>query len=185
MKTFSSRRCAAAFAALAAVSTADAEPTLMLTAPPLSLQPDSRTAATPALLELSAHPNASAPPVTSVSVYAVYSTQYGNWEVIPSGQYTTTYDHGGTTLNVAVLEIGYGTANATMQGTFLDHSKNYTTQSVCISGGYYTTSCPAGAAIVGFLRYWDVSGYQSGQFTESDRSYNSPFNTVSTYLNIR
>ena len=84
-----------------------------------------------------------------------------------------------------VQEIGYGgTPIAWMQGTLLANAKNYPNEGICSVNGYYTNQCPNGATIVGWYRYFDLSGYQGGQFQEQNTSIVSPFNTLSTFINI-
>lgn len=129
----------------------------------------------------------SAPPLTRVAVYAVGSTLYGDWEYMTTlGQLTTVGDHGGAQLRVVVQEIGYGsTPIAYMAGSLLSTAKNYQNTPICIVGGYYTSPCPAGYTIVGWYRYFNLDGYNSGQFTYRNTSLNSPWNTLSTGIYIR
>lgn len=130
-------------------------------------------------------PFAPAPPLTQMFVYAVGSTNCG-WEYMTTiGQIATTCNHGGAQLRSAVLEIGYGSIPvAWMNGGVLPSSANYQTTLVCIVGSSYSWPCPVGSTVVGFLRYYNLDGYQSGIFRYQNTSTNSPWNTMSTQINI-
>ena len=132
-----------------------------------------------------AAPLAAAPPLTKLFVYAVGSTNCG-WEYMTTiGQISTTCNHGGAQLRSAVLEIGYGSSPiAWMSGALLPSSANYQITPVCVVGGVYSWPCPAGSVVVGFLRYYKLDGYQSGLFRYQNTSTNSPWNTLSTQINI-
>ncbi|RKH60547.1 DUF4879 domain-containing protein [Corallococcus interemptor] len=126
-----------------------------------------------------------APALSYVQVYAVGSSNVG-WEYVSSSAFSTTYDHGGAVLLVAVLEFGYGTSRyVTMAGSVLSGSANYANDSICDDGfGNAVTPCSPGQTIIGFLRYYDVSGNQSGSFYYQSTSINSPFNTMSDSMSI-
>ncbi|AEY69549.1 hypothetical protein AH2_00039 [Burkholderia phage vB_BceS_AH2] len=128
---------------------------------------------------------APAPPLSRIIMFAVGSSNCG-WEYMTTiGQISTTCDHGGAQLRAVVQEIGYGgTPIAWMQGGLLPNSANYLNEAICIVNGYYTTACPNGATIVGWYRYFNLDGYQNGQFQEQNTSIVSPFNTLSTFINI-
>lgn len=126
---------------------------------------------------------AAAPPLTNMWVYAVGSSNCG-WENT-AGLSTTTCNHGGAQLRTAVLEIGYGSNPvAWMNGAVLPSSANYQTTPVCVTGGYYSWPCTAGQTVVGFLRYYNLDGYQSGLFKYQNTSTNSPWNTLSVQISI-
>jgi hypothetical protein len=132
-------------------------------------------------------PADTAPPLSRELVYAVGSTLYGGWEYMTTiGQTATAGQHGGAQLRVVVQEIGYGgTPFAYMAGNFLPASANYENDPICIVGNYYTTPCPAGYLVVGFYRYFDLDGYGTpGEFTYQNTSIVSPFNTLSTQIDI-
>jgi hypothetical protein len=131
-------------------------------------------------------PFAPAPPLTRLFVYAVGSTNC-NWEYMTTiGQVATTCNHGGAQLRAAVLEIGYGSNPvAWMIGGVLPSSAHYQTTPVCITGSNYTWPCTAGQTVVGFLRYFNLDGHQNGIFREQNTSTNSPWNTMSTQINIQ
>lgn len=136
-------------------------------------------------LRTDVHPMASASPLTTVYVYAVGSSNC-NWEYMTSQtQFSTTCNHGGSQLRAAVIEIGYGNNPlAWMSGGLLSTSKNYQTSPLCVVNGAYTWSCPSGYTIVGFLRYYNLDGYQSGTFKYQNKSTNSPWNTISKQISI-
>ena len=120
----------------------------------------------------------SAPPLTRALVYAVGSTQYGGWEYMTTiNQASTVGMHGGAQLRVVVQVIGYGDGPwGYASGQLLQSPDGlYQTQSICVVGGYYTTACPAGAAIVGQYQYFDLDGYSTpNTFSWKSQSLNSP-----------
>lgn len=126
---------------------------------------------------------APAPGLTSVRVYAVGSTSCG-WEYI-NGSGTTTCNHGGAELRVAVMEIGYGSNPiASMNGGQLPRSARYASTGICITGTQYTWPCTAGQTIVGWLDEYNVDGHDSGLFKYQNTSTNAPHNTVYTQINV-
>ncbi|WP_116811990.1 YolA family protein [Steroidobacter cummioxidans] len=129
---------------------------------------------------------APAPPLTRELVYAVGSTQYGGWEYMTTiGQMSTVGDHGGAQLRVVVQEIGYGNNPlAWMAGSLLPLSANYQNDAICISGNYYVSPCPVGGIVVGWYRYYNLDGWQDNLFQYQNTSTNSPYNTLSTSINI-
>jgi hypothetical protein len=131
-------------------------------------------------------PRGPAPPLTRELVYAVGSTQYGGWEYMTTiGQMSTVGDHGGAQLRVVVQEIGYGNNPlAWMAGSMLPLSANYQNDSICISGNYYVSPCPVGGIVVGWYRYYNLDGWQDNFFQYQNTSTNSPYNTLSTSINI-
>ncbi|WP_220347761.1 DUF4879 domain-containing protein [Alkalilimnicola ehrlichii] len=130
-------------------------------------------------------PRQPAPPLTQMWVYAVGSSNCG-WEYPAPGAFSTSCDHGGTQLRAVVLEIGYGSSPfAWMLGGLLPSSANYLTEMLCDQGGGMLGYCSPGQTVVGFLRYYNLDGHQSGNFSYQNTSTNSPWNTMSTNINIR
>lgn len=126
---------------------------------------------------------APAPPLSSMWVYAVGSTDCG-WESTV-GMTTTACDHGGEQLRTAVLEIGYGYNHiAWMNGGLLPSSTMYSSTPVCVTGSNYTWPCTAGQTVVGFLNEYNVDGHQNGLFKYQNTSTNSPWNTMSVQISI-
>lgn len=121
-------------------------------------------------------------------VYAVSSPNCGaGWEHITSkGQFSTVCDHGGSFLRVAVMTIGYGNNRlAWMNGNLLNNSiKNYMNEAICTSYGVYDR-CRAGETISGWLRYYNLDGYENGKFEFQDTSINRPWNTMRTSIFIQ
>jgi len=131
-----------------------------------------------------AEARAPAPPLTELTIHAVNSTNCG-WENT-TGKATTTCDHGGPMLRVAVLEIGYGSNRvAWMGGGLLPRTAMYESALVCISGGRYSWPCKPGQSAVGFVRYYKLDGQQSGLFQYQSTSTNAPYNKVSAQIMIR
>jgi hypothetical protein len=128
-------------------------------------------------------PRAPAPALSSIRVYAVGSTSCG-WEYT-NGNGSTTCNHGGGELRVAVIEIGYG-ANpiASMNGGQLPRSARYASTGICITGTQYTWPCTPGQTVVGWLDEYNVDGHESGYFKYQNTSTNAPYNTLYTQINI-
>lgn len=132
---------------------------------------------------------APAPGLSRIAILAVGSDQSncgGGWEYMTTiGQFSTVCNHGGSLMRVAVQEIGYGgTPTMYMAGSFIPSSKIYATQTICVVGGSYVWPCPAGYTVVGFIRYVNLDGYQSGRLTYQNYSLNvGP--TISTAINIQ
>ena len=129
---------------------------------------------------------APAPGLSRVFIYAVGSSDCG-WEYMTTfDQYSTNCDHGGQQLRVAVQEIGYGgNAFAWMNGGVLPKSANYANESICIVGNNYVFPCPAGYTIVGWIKYYNLDGYQNGNFRFQNTSINPPQNTLSASISIK
>jgi hypothetical protein len=128
---------------------------------------------------------APAPGLTSARIYAVGSTSCG-WEYINgNGSGSTSCNHGGGELRVAIMEIGYGSNPiASMNGGQLPRSARYSSTGICVTGTQYTWPCKAGQTIVGWLDEYNVDGYDSGQFKYQNTSTNAPYNTVYTQINV-
>lgn len=117
---------------------------------------------------------APAPPLSYLQVLAVSSANSPSWEYPPSSQYTTTVDHGGSWLLIATEEYGYGQSRiAKFNGVTVPE---YSNQMITDSGG----------TVIGWIRYWRITGtITSGQFTYQSTSINSPWNTMSDWINIK
>jgi len=125
---------------------------------------------------------APAPPLSYLQIRYVGSSNIG-WEPIADSQFSTAQDHGGAQLRVLTVEVGYGTnAIAKINGVILPASANYATMVFC--GSDFLAPCSAGQTIVGYMRYWNVDGYQRGTFYYQSTSINSPFNTMSDTLTV-
>jgi hypothetical protein len=117
-----------------------------------------------------------APPLSSMSITAVQSTNNPSWESIPQGNLSTSKDHGGRSLCVQTEERGYGQS----QSVLFNSSKMVQKSSTAITG--------SGRIIVGWKREWCYSSnttFSSGRVTFKATSINFPRNTLSTSLNIR
>ncbi|MFG1496709.1 YolA family protein [Saccharospirillum sp. HFRX-1] len=136
-------------------------------------------------IQLGSSARAPAPPLTLVSVLGVYSSSCG-WEYPPSGAFSTSCNHGGSIMRVAVLELGYGSNRvAWMNGSVLPSSAMYNRQPVCSNVyGELDLDCSPGQTVVGFVNYYNLDGEVDGQFRFQDTSTNSPFNTMSVEINI-
>lgn len=140
---------------------------------------------TAAVLALSASVAAApAPALTYLQIRYVGSSNQG-WEPISDSQFSTALDHGGAQLRALTVELGYGSAPvAFMNGAVLPSTKNYSTVPFCTATNFLAP-CQPGQVIIGFVRYWNLDGYQNGTFAYRNTSTNSPFNTMSDSLSIR
>lgn len=116
---------------------------------------------------------APADPVSYVGVIQVRST-LGGFEDIPAYQYSTTVNHGGAEMYVVTQENGYGRDYATYAGMEVE---------IIDSGSLDFNN---DSIVDGWLYLWDLSGIsESGRFQYQSTSYNSPWNTMSTWINIQ
>ncbi|MFM6268298.1 MAG: DUF4879 domain-containing protein [Dolichospermum sp.] len=117
-----------------------------------------------------------APPLSSVSITAVQSTDNPSWESIPRGNLSTSKDHGGRSLCVQTEEMGYGQS----QIVLFNSNRMVERSSTPIIGW--------GRIIVGWKRVWCYSSnttFSFGRVTFQATSINFPGNTLSTFLSIR
>ncbi|ATZ95268.1 DUF4879 domain-containing protein [Dickeya fangzhongdai] len=126
---------------------------------------------------------APAPALSSVQVYAVYSSLKGGWQAVPTNTFTLSGYAGGTTLRIAVLEVGYGGNRiGWLNG---GQTSPYQVNPVCIVNGRYTESCPAGYTVAGWMAYFNADNMSSVVFRYQSTSTNFPNRTLSTSLNIQ
>jgi hypothetical protein len=133
------------------------------------------------------HPMAPAPALTYLQVAYVGSSNIG-WEGVSGFQTSTAADHGGTQLRIVTEELGYGSIPvATWNGGVVSSAKNYQTDTICVNwaGTGYDIPCLAGQTVVGFRKYWNFDGYQSGSFTYQNTSTNSPGNTMNDSMLVK
>lgn len=140
--------------------------------------------ATAVLLAASAQIAAApAPALSYVHVRVVGSSTQG-WEFVSENQLSTTKDHGGSQLRAVTVEIGYGHSPAAkMNGSLLPQSANYLTTTFC-NYSNFLQACNPGETVVGFVRYWNLDGYQNGNFWYGNTSTNSPWNTLDDNMTI-
>ncbi|MEJ2418632.1 MAG: DUF4879 domain-containing protein [Exilibacterium sp.] len=118
--------------------------------------------------------------ITFFEVGVVYSTTYGNYEIISSSQPSTIYNHGGSHLYIYVWQFGYGNPNnATMNGISKAPGLS---EPRCGSNLHV---CSSGETVTGWLYGWDYSGQSAGTFTASANSTASPFGYWSDSLYIQ
>jgi len=119
---------------------------------------------------------APAPPLDYVSILAVYSTNCG-WENT-EGKFTTSCNHGGSTLRAAVLDMGYGSNRiAWMDGSILPNSAIYLRENICAAPLGGLQRCTSGQTVIAFMTYYNLDGYTDGIFQYQNTSTNAPFNT--------
>lgn len=119
--------------------------------------------------------------ISHYEVIGVLSSQNNGWENLYDPARTSTVeDHGGSSLYVAVLQVGYGNPNqANMNGI----SKSvFLTENRCGSDLHV---CNVGETITGFVYYYNYSGQQSGLFQTSANSVANPFGYWSDSIYIR
>jgi hypothetical protein len=136
-----------------------------------------------------------APALSYLQVSFIYSTNYETqypstlgFEPVAGSQAITTGDHGGAELFVVTDELGYGNNPvATWNGGQVSLATNVGQDTICVNWARtgYDIPCKAGQTVVGWRKYWDFSGYQSGIFTYQNQSTNSPWNTMYDSMSIR
>jgi len=117
--------------------------------------------------------------VSYFEVYAVGSSNVG-WELVSSNQSSTSYNHGGSQLRVAVLQVGLGNPNNATMGSI--NTSNYASDYLCGSNLHI---CNSGEIVTGFLRYYSFDGQQSGYFSNSTNSVANPFGYWSDSISIQ
>jgi len=133
------------------------------------------------------HPTAAAPALSYLQINYVGSSNAG-WEGVSGSQSITVADHGGVILRIITEELGYGsTPVATWNGGVVPLSKNYQIDTIFVNwaGTGYDIPCLAGQTVVGFQKYWNFDGYQSGSFYYQNQSTNSPGNTMSDSMYVK
>lgn len=125
-----------------------------------------------------------APPLTSVEITNVVSTQGGS-EAISASQFSTVADHGGAQVRVTVREIGYAQTTRTVRlnGAIVSNTPLAITN-LCGTASAPTTTCSGGQTIIGFDRVYQIDGSTGGSYSVTARNANSPFNTITDTLNI-
>nr|WP_253937590.1 YolA family protein [Dickeya dadantii] len=120
--------------------------------------------------------------MSSVQVYAVYSSLKGGWQAVPTNTLSLSGYAGGT-LRIAVLEVGYGGNRiGWLNG---GQTSPYQVNPVCVVSGRYTESCPAGSIVSGWMAYFNADNMSSVTFRYQSTSTNFPNRTLSTSLNIQ
>lgn len=133
-------------------------------------------------------PDRPAPPLSSIFINNVCSPTA--CESDSSGQLSTSNTYTGSNVYVYVWEIGYGSGEiATQGGTTVSNAYLVAKQAVCQSGSSYVTPCPNGSTVAGWRYEWNVGYHLSNNyaknFTAQGTSLNSPFNTISTSMQIQ
>ena len=115
-------------------------------------------------------------------VRAVSSSYIGGWwELIEASQFSTVYDHGGSQLQVAVLQYVYGNGGASLNGA---QGINYLTEYLCGSRSnlHY---CSTGETVTGFMQYYSFNGAQGGSFSAFTNSIAYPWGQRTDFINIQ
>lgn len=115
-----------------------------------------------------------APPLTELEIFAAISTNYPEYEIFSSSQFSSVHDHGGGEMYIVTYEIGIGSNRiARMNGQKLT------------AVAYDPIDLDGDTIIDGWMYYWDASAFENGNFTYQCTSVNSPFNTMSDSIYIR
>lgn len=123
-----------------------------------------------------------APGITYFQTYAVISASAAStWEYVTASQFSTTTDHGGSWIDVAVLQYGYGNGGASLNSF---NGSNYLTEVLCgsLSNLHY---CSVGETVTGFLAYYEFLNSTGGSFSAYSDSIASPFGRRTDTLSIR
>lgn len=128
----------------------------------------------------------SAPPLTSVEIRNVFSTQAATNETISPSQFSTVLDHGGAQVRVTVREIGYAQTTRTVRlnGAIVSNTA-LTITNLCGTASSPTTSCSPGQSIIGFDRTYQIDGSTGGSYSVTARNSKTPFNAITDTLNIQ
>lgn len=124
---------------------------------------------------------AAATGISYFQTFSVASPSTGGWEYPSATQTTTTYNHGGGFIDVAVLQYGYGNeTGGRINGTA---GTKYNTEIVCgtLSTLHY---CSAGETITGWIYYYEFTGSTGGFFDATAYSTASPFGNASDSITI-
>lgn len=121
-----------------------------------------------------------APGISYFQTYAVGSSSAGVWEFIGANQASTVLDHGGASLSVAVIQLGYGFGGASLNVPGVLYAEDH----LCASQSSLHF-CNIGEIVVGFLDYYSFDGQQFGNFTAFSDSTASPFGRWTDSLSIR
>ena len=125
---------------------------------------------------------ASAPPLTSLRVIYIASSTAS--ETITAGQVTTTKAYGGNPVQVTVRQIGY---SSNIWGYMRGSTSGVTlvNQTTLCGTAAAPTTCSVGQTAIGFDTVYQVSVNSTGQFSAKANNAVSPFNSLTTYLNIQ
>lgn len=136
----------------------------------------------PAVIEESGSQSlTSAQGITYYEIYGVASDLYGGYEYPSTDKTITTFDHGGT-VEVAVLQYGYGNQN----GGFLNGASSDYYESAQLCGSLANLHfCQAGETITGWMHYYGFYNVQTGLFNSSSASIAVPFGTQSDSISVR
>uniref|UniRef100_UPI001A9E6200 DUF4879 domain-containing protein n=1 Tax=Pseudomonas sp. 43(2021) TaxID=2813560 RepID=UPI001A9E6200 len=102
---------------------------------------------------------------------------------IADNQPQTQCNHGGPSIKVYVLEVGYGQNQP--HATLVGFEVNGPRSPVCAFDHGNLTEYNPGSNTVGSLYTFDLAGKQEGTFSFSNTSLNAPRNTMSTQLYIK
>lgn len=124
---------------------------------------------------------APAPGITYFQSRFVASASSPYWESIGDYQSSTSVDHGGAWIDVAVVQYGYGNGNATLNGAA---ASARATDYLC---GTLSTLhvCNVGETVTGFLEYYEYSNSTGGFFSAYSDSIASPFGRWTDTLTVR
>lgn len=133
-----------------------------------------------ALLSVSGMASAApAPPLTSMTILDVESPACGREDVRRVG--TTACDHGGGTIIVRVLEVGYGhPPRATIDGIAVSG-----TQILMCQPFRTLVQCTGVGRVVGFQYVYRINGKQGGNFNVINSSINVPRRSFTEGIYIR
>ena len=125
---------------------------------------------------------APAPGISYFQTFAVISaSSSASWESVTSSQFSTVRDHGGSWIDVAVLQYGYGNGGGSLNST---SGVRYAIENLCgsFSNLHY---CSAGEIVTGFLTYYEFTNSSGGSFSAYSDSIASPFGRWTDSLSIR
>lgn len=121
-----------------------------------------------------------APPLSRVQILKVASNACGV-EDVSDGRAQTQCNHGGPSIKVFVLELGYGgQPTVALDGVMLNGGRTPVCQNVTA-----VVPCPTGGTVIGYVYIFDLSPKQEGTFTFLNTSLNPPRNSMATQIYIK
>ena len=124
---------------------------------------------------------AQAAPAAALKGLAIYTVASpGVIEDVSDGRKRTRAAHGGPTITITVVELGYGRGpQATFNGAPLSYRQRY---SLCEFNKPFVP-CNSGA-VLGYSYIYELPGPQQGGFSISDRSLVPPVQTMTATIEI-
>lgn len=127
--------------------------------------------------------SAPAPALSGLRIKVLSGVYGGSWQYAPVNAVTIGPGYAGGTLQIAVVETGYGGNRiGWING---EQKKPDSVKLACLVKGEMTDNCPRGATGAGWIAYFTANYQSSVTFRYQSTSANFPYKTLSTSLTIR